>query len=212
MAKTIIGVFSSRDDAEDALYELESRGYNPKDVSIVMKDTAESKKLAEDTGATVAENPVSGATTGGLVGALAGLLVGTGVTPGFGALFIGGPLAGGLLGVLTGLGISKEEAEVYEERIREGGILVAVPAANRRVDEVIDVLEESGADQIRAIDQTGADREDTEATYDQDGTYTRPDYFSDPSYYNQIGSKGGQTTEEKVPRLRRRRRVPRRTM
>lgn len=217
MGKTVLGIFIDREDAEDALYELEFEGYNPKDISIVMKNTAQGKQLAEDTKATVTGNAAAGATTGGIIGALAGLLVATGIVPGLGALLIGGPLAaalgltgaaattisgaatgalaGGLLGILTGLGISKEEAEVYEERIKEGGILIAVPAASDRVDEVMDILEDNGADQIRAIEQV-RDRLETRKTAraDADAPYTRSGYYNDPTY-NPVGAKGGQVSE-----------------
>ena len=128
MDKTIIGVFAEPHDAEEAISELESRHYNPKDISIIMKERDENKKVAEKTGANVGAGTVSGAATGGVIGALAGLLVAAGVATGIGALFIGGPLvaamglsgaaataasgaatgalAGGIIGALGGLGVS----------------------------------------------------------------------------------------------------------
>lgn len=174
MARLVLGVFLSRMDAEDAINELEVEGYNPKDISIVMKNT-EGEEVAEDgTGKDLTSGAVSGATTGGVLGALAGLLVGAGVLPGIGALLIGGPLAaalgitgaaattlsgaltgalaGGLLGVLSKLGLSREDAYVYEDRIKEGGILIAVPARKGNEDEVRDILEDYGADQVRMVE------------------------------------------------------------
>ena len=141
----VLGLFDDRNQAEAAIAELQNRGYSPKDLSIVMKDTDEAQAVADDTGANVAEGATSGAVTGGAVGAIAGLLVGVGAmaVPGIGALLIGGPLAaalgltgaaattasgaltgalaGGLIGALVGLGVPEDSARVYEERVKEGG-------------------------------------------------------------------------------------------
>lgn len=208
MTKTILGIFTAKDDAQDALYHLEKAGYNPKDISIIMKDSIQTQKFVDNTGTNVAQNAATGATTGGVIGAFAGLLIATGVIPGLGVLLIGGPLAtilgltgaaattisgaatgalaGGLIGVLASMGIPKEEAEVYEERIKEGGILIAVPTYSQEVEEVMDILEQNGADQIRAINV--------------DEPYEHPEYI--PSSYDKspyMGMKGG-TVKRKTGR------------
>lgn len=171
----ILGVFGDSDNAAKAITDLERQGYDPKDLSIVMKDHAEAKQVAEATGATVAEGAASGATTGGVIGALAGLLVGIGAItiPGVGALLIGGPLAaalgltgaaattvsgattgalaGGLIGALTGLGVSDTDARAYEESIRSGGVLVAIPAEHGESADAMSILDKYGAQQVRTI-------------------------------------------------------------
>lgn len=176
--KMLLGVFSDRDDAEDAIEELKSAGFNPKDISIVARDTAVTNDVAESTGANVASGAVSGATTGGVVGALAGLLVGIGAiaVPGIGALFVAGPIAtalgltgaaastvsgavtgavaGGLVGGLVGLGVPEEEARVYENQVRSGAILLAVPTRSDEDDEAESILEDNGAEKIRAVSMT----------------------------------------------------------
>ncbi len=172
MANVVIGVFSNRQMAEDAVMELEGRGYNPKDMSIIMKDMSETKR---DTGAgDIVGGTVAGAATGIILGSLAGL-VASFVIPGLGALFIGGPLAeslgltgaaattasgaatgavaGGIIGALTEVfGLTSEEARVYEDRIRAGGILIAVPAGSNDVREVKDIMMDSNADNIRTVE------------------------------------------------------------
>ncbi len=175
MAKMILGVFGDSDHASQAISDLEKLGYDPKDVSIVMKDHAEARRVSDATGATVVEGATSGATTGGIIGALAGLLVGVGAItiPGIGAVLIGGPiaaalglsgaaattvsgaatgaLAGGLIGALTGLGVSDTDAHHYEESIRSGGVLVAIPAEQGDADDALSVLDRHGAQQVRTI-------------------------------------------------------------
>lgn len=175
MAQLVLGVFAERENAEDAINSLKGSGFKAEDISIVMKDTGESHELAHDTGASVAEGAVSGATTGGVLGGLAGLLIGIGAItiPGIGAVLIGGPLAvalgltgaaattasgavtgalaGGLVGALVGLGVPEDEAKVYEESIRGGAILVAVPTTTENDNEARRILEDNNADQIRTV-------------------------------------------------------------
>jgi uncharacterized protein YcfJ len=171
-----IGIFSNRIKAEEAILALEKAGFNPKEISFVMKDIDEAQAVSENTGASIAGGAASGATTGGVVGGLAGLLIGLGTItiPGIGALFITGPitaalgltgaaattisgavtgaLAGGLVGALVGLGVPQETAEVYEDRVNTGGVLLAVPAklADSRIDSR-SIMEKYGADQIRSV-------------------------------------------------------------
>jgi hypothetical protein len=175
LQKTVIGVFSDSDDAEDAIETLRDEDYNPKDISIVMQNAREGEVIANNTGASVADGAATGATTGAVLGGIAGLLIGIGAIaiPGIGAILIGGPLAaalglsgaaattvsgaatgalaGGLLGALMGLGVPEEDARVYENRVKAGGILVAVPARPGEEGDVESVLEENGADTIRTL-------------------------------------------------------------
>ena len=119
---------------------------------------------------------VSGATTGGMIGGIAGLLVGIGAItiPGLGAILIGGPLAaalgltgaaattvtgaltgalaGGLVGGLVGLGVPEEDARVYEDRVKSGAILVAVPLRDANEESVRGILEDNGAERVRSFD------------------------------------------------------------
>lgn len=172
MTHTILGIFAERTDAEEAINHLEKDGYNPKNISIVMKDSGEQTQLENNTGANVAGGALSGATTGAVVGGIAGLLAGT-VMPVLGGLLIAGPIgaaigltgaaattvsgaatgavAGGLLGALLGLGVPEETAQVYETRVNEGGILIAIPAEEGRVEEVKDILEEYDAEDVQVV-------------------------------------------------------------
>lgn len=177
--KTIIGVFQDRFDAESAIDELEEAGFNPKDVSVVVKEGMTIDKDSGFKGGSVAEGAVSGAATGGVLGGLTGLLVGIGALaiPGIGGFLLGGPiaaalgltgaaattisgaatgaLAGGVVGGLIGLGIPEDEARMYEQRIREGAVLLAVPTnTNSGEAEVRRVFDEYDADQVRTIQQT----------------------------------------------------------
>ena len=61
MARLVLGVFLNRPDAEDAINELEVEGYNPKDISIVMRNQEGDVINQDGTGGDVASGAVSGA-------------------------------------------------------------------------------------------------------------------------------------------------------
>lgn len=172
MSKMIFGVFTEKVNAENAINELEHDGFDPKNISIVMKDDQDAQVIKNNTGANVTE----GATTGAVIGGLAGVLIGIGAIaiPGIGALLVAGPLvaalgltgaaastiagattgalAGGLIGALVKLGIPEEDAKVYEESVKSGAILVAVPEMDGKYKEVSSILTEQGAQQVKTID------------------------------------------------------------
>ena len=172
----VFGVFSERTNAESAINELEAEGFNPKDISIVMQNKEDAELIHNSTGASVVDSAATGAATGAAIGGLAGLLVGIGAIaiPGVGALLIGGPLAaalglsgaaaatvsgaatgalaGGFIGALVGLGVPEEDARIYEERIKSGAILVAVPAFSNEHREASAILREHGAEQVKTVE------------------------------------------------------------
>lgn len=173
--KTVLGVLYDPDEAQGTIADLEIRGYDPRDVSIIMRDQQRASKISGDTGATVAGGAVSGAATGAIIGGLAGLL-GAFIIPGLGAFLIGGPIAaafgltgaaastvsgvatgavaGGLIGALTGLGLTKDEAAIYEKRVKDGGVLLIVPAFENDEEEVMRILSNHGADNVRVTSRT----------------------------------------------------------
>lgn len=175
--KTVLGIYNNRPSAETAVDKLDQLGFNVEEISLLMKDSRDSDQVVKTRGDHVAEGAATGAATGGAIGGFAGLILGAGLVaiPGIGALLIGGPiaaalgmtgvaatavsaaatgaLAGGVVGGLAGLGVPEETARLYESRIQEGGVLLAVPT-DTTVDktEVMRVLKETGADQITNID------------------------------------------------------------
>lgn len=226
MTYTVLGIFSDRDNAEEAIHDLETAGYNPKNLSIVMKDQTKARSFTINTGADVVGGAVSGATAGIIAGGIAGLLIGVGAIaiPGLGGLLIGGPLtaalgltgaaattisgaatgglAGGLIGALMSLGLPREDATYYEQGIKNGGILIAVPAFENQEDVAKEVLERNGADQIRAI-ATPTMEVTEEETQEE---YVSPRYssaYGQPAYaYAPSGRKGGKTSRKQKTQRR----------
>lgn len=171
---TILGIYQSRNDVDKAISELNKINVQTKNISVMARDTVVSND--SDKVDDVVGGAASGAGTGAVVGGLAGLLVGIGAitVPGIGALLIGGPLAaalgltgaaaatasgaatgavaGGIIGSLVGLGFSKEDAEIYENRIKEGAIILAAKSDDATGEnDIREIFEMTGADQIRSI-------------------------------------------------------------
>jgi uncharacterized membrane protein len=201
MARTVLGVFTDQASAESAINALQDLDYNPRDVSIVLQDRTTAENISDNTGASdVAGGAAAGITTGAVIGGLAGLVAAF-TLPGLGALFIGGPLAtalgltgaaattasgavtgavaGGLLGALTGLGVPEDDARYYESRVAEGAILVLVPARAGEEQEVVSVLEDMGASDIKTFGKARRD-------------YAMDDYG--PAYY----AKGGRSRRRRT--------------
>jgi uncharacterized membrane protein len=169
----VLALFPNRADADRAVGRLQEMGFNPKDISVIVKGS--DGETVTTTGSKVAEGTVTGATTGGIAGALAGLLAGVGAItiPGLGAILIGGPiaaalgltgaaatavsatvtgvLAGGLLGALVNLGVPEAEAKVYEEKLKAGSVLLAVPVTMDQEAQVLDIMRGNNVTQVNTI-------------------------------------------------------------
>src|SRR5689334_35682 len=153
---TVSGIFQNREDAEQAYNSLVNRGYDPKDIILLMSDKTHKthfKDRDKDTalGNKAAEKAGVGSAIGGTAGAVIGAIAAIGTTvalPGLGLVIAGpiiagltgagaGSLAGGLIGGLIGAGIPKEHAAVYEESIKKGGIVVGVVPKSEQDREAI---------------------------------------------------------------------------
>lgn len=175
--KTIIGVFSDRDDAENAVQDLRDMNMKDTDISYVSANAHgdlqahDAADKATDIAGDTATGATSGAVTGGVIGAIAGLAVANGILPGLGTLFVAGPLAtalgftgaaattaagamtgaaaGGLVGALGGLGVSASDATNYESRVKGGDILVTAKVDDYDEDEVQEAFDKHNADDVK---------------------------------------------------------------
>jgi hypothetical protein len=156
MAKVIVGLFSDRVSAEHALVDLRASGFDTQRMGIVMRDPNE----ARETGASQGVTSTAGAVTGGVIGGTLGAILaatGTLVIPGIGPFISGGILAtalaggaaGWLVGGLVGLGLSHEEAQYYQGRVEQGGVLISVDPQGRD-EEARQILLKNGAENLDA--------------------------------------------------------------
>ncbi len=165
MANVIAGLFDSVTDANNFLADIESRGYTADEVSIITQEDA--VQIEND----ATEGVADAAATGGVIGGVLGLLAGVGALtlPGIGALFVSGPiatalglsgivgttatgavtgaLAGGIIGALKELGVDEATAQMYQERIEEGAVMIAVNAKNDGND-IEQLMDENNAEHV----------------------------------------------------------------
>ena len=143
-ARLLTALFRSREGAEAAYRSLKDRGYDDKDINVLMSDATREQHYMNGVETEIGNKALEGAGTGGAIGGLIGAVIGgiaaigTNVLlPGLG-LVVAGPIAaalvgagaggatGGLVGALIGWGIPEERAKYYEEGIRDGGTVVGV--------------------------------------------------------------------------------------
>ena len=154
--RLMTGMFRDRESAERAYECVTSRGYTDKDVSLLMSDDTRTRCFPRDAvtktelGTKAAEGAGIGAATGAGLGALLIGLAATGIAIPLVPIIAMGPLAaalagggaggavGALIGAMVGYGIPEERAKVYEQGIKEGGIVFGVTP---RSDEDADYIE-----------------------------------------------------------------------
>lgn len=146
----LTGSFRDRASAENAYNSLTSRGYTRDDINLMMSDDTRKRYFSDDNDTGLGTKAMEGAGTGGAIGGTVGAIlaaltaVGTSIAiPGLG-LVVAGPIAaalagagaggltGGLIGAMIGAGIPEDRAKLYDEDIRNGGIVMGV---NPRNDE-----------------------------------------------------------------------------
>ena len=123
--KAVFGLYSRRQQVENAVDELKAQGFRNTDVSVLFSENVGTKDFAHEKGTKAPEGLATGATSGAVVGGALGWLAGIGaiVIPGIGPLIAAGPVIGALTGVgvggtvggvaggLIGLGIPEYEAK-----------------------------------------------------------------------------------------------------
>lgn len=146
--ETAIGVFASRDRAEDAVRELLQRGVPEPSLVFLTRSESEAKTVGKQLGA------FAGGFAGGAAGMTAGVAAATLLLPGIGAVFALGfgaaallGLAGAGAGATTGAAIahesgapqpttdakSAEDADFFREVLKEGRSLVVVRTESKDI-------------------------------------------------------------------------------
>lgn len=162
------GVFSSRQEAEQALNELKASGFSMDKVSILARDVQQGEELGGvELTPRIGNKDVGSAT--GVVGevatdsALGAVLVGLGslAIPGVGPVIAAGSVAvalaatvastgieaaaiGGLVRALADLGIPEEQARVYSDRLHQGDYLVAVDGTKDEISRAESMFSDRG--------------------------------------------------------------------
>lgn len=162
--KVVFGLFETRAALENCVSNLQTEGFRPEDVSILMPDKGDLKTFAYEKETKAPEGATIGGGAGAVIGGALGWLVGVGAvaaTPALGPLVAAGPIMsalaglglggalGGIAGALVGMGIPEFEAKRYEKAISGGGFLLSVHVDdNDWKEKAENILESSGAKDI----------------------------------------------------------------
>src|ERR1700687_4867069 len=159
----VFGIYKSGAQAERAVDRILAAGVSQNDISVLLPDTQSSKEFAHEKNTKAPEGTTTGVTTGGVVGGTLGLLAGIGALalPGVGPFIAAGPImaslaglgvggaVGGFVGALVGMGIPEFEAKLYDLRVKDGGVLVAVHCeSSEGISKARDVLKAVGAEEV----------------------------------------------------------------
>jgi len=170
--QSVIGVYNTMSEAEEAVRMLDKGNFPIKQVSIVAQDMKSEKEVHGYV--TTGDVAKSSAGTGAWVGGIFGLLVGAAFiwVPGFGPLLVAGSFAamllgsmegviagaagGGLLGALVGWGVSKQHILKYEEHLKGGKYLLMAHGSADEVTRAHNILQGTGAVEVTHHVEAGA--------------------------------------------------------
>lgn len=181
----VYGIYPSRQMVENGVEKLKSAGFRNEDISVLFPESGGTKEFAIAKETKAPEGAAAGAGSGAIIGGTLGWLAGIGMLaiPGVGPFIAAGPimaalagvgaggLVGGISGALIGMGIPEYEANRYEGRIKEGGILLSIHADdNIWKNRGKDILKSTGAEDIGSKGESHADYD----VSDRPGTNTPP--------------------------------------
>jgi uncharacterized membrane protein len=142
--------FDSRVQAEQCIVELRRTGVPDDAISIIARnegevvtthpDGSDATRHADNAGSGAVKGVLAGGAVGALFGLAAFMIPGVGpiITAGALASTLGlaggaaasgaivGAAAGGLAGLMMNYGVSREDAQAYEQRLNRGGVVVMV--------------------------------------------------------------------------------------
>ncbi len=161
---SVVAVFESHNQAEEAIRELQKDGFDMKKLSIVGKDyhTEEHVVGYYTTGDRMLYWGKQGAFWGGLWGGLWGILgVAFFWVPGIGQLILAGPIVMWIVGALEGaavtggltalgaglysIGIPQNSVMQYETEVKNGQLLLVAHGTSAEVERARDILSQTQA-------------------------------------------------------------------
>lgn len=169
---SVYGIYKSRTGMNEALHQIRMAGFRPEDISVLLPETLGTKDMGIENATKSPEGVAVGGTAGAVAGGVLGWVVGIGALaiPGLGPLIAAGPLMailagmgagatlGGVAGGLVGIGIPEYEAQRYEGRVRNGGILVSIHCDNSEwATRAATIFETAGAEDISKSGEESAD-------------------------------------------------------
>jgi len=226
--ETTVGIFSQRQDAENAVKQLRALGLTPKHLSILTPEASEQEIHTVPT--TETEQPGMGNALGGVIGGGTGLFLGGAagsaaaslLVPGVGpiiAIGLASAALSGLVGAAIGAtaggavedsldtGLPHDELFVYEDALRQGRTVVLVLSENKEQEETVrNVLIHTRAESLDAAREQWwiGLRDAEEAAYNApDGEFSRIESTYRAGFQAALQSPGrGRSYEEAREYLR----------
>ncbi len=218
--KTVVGIFNSVQEAENAVSELERAGIPRGDISLVAhKHAIGYKSDTETTDKT--SDVVADAGIGAAIGGVGGLLLsaaGALTIPVIGPILAAGPIAaaltgagvgaaaGGLIGALTESGIPEGEAKHYAEGVRRGDVLVTVKTDAINAERARDILDANGSvdvnDRVSSWQNRGWKGYDPNAAPYNENEFTEERRLYGGSYPSSPAYRSGSTINRAEDRMR----------
>lgn len=154
--KVLLALFKNPYEAENAYNELLNKGYKQEDITLIMSNKTHETHFTENYKVKnkVVTKSFQGISAGGAIGGAAGVIaaalvtIGATAVPGLGITIVGslatifagigaGVATGSLVGALIGAGISDEDANKYEQGIKEGAIIIGIiPPTTQEYEEL----------------------------------------------------------------------------
>lgn len=197
MSTAVFCIAHTETIANKIVDRLKARGFSDNDISVLFPDTSSTRDFAHEKNTKSPEGAVIGAGSGGVVGGTLGLLAGIGLLaiPGIGPFIAAGPIvaslsgaavgaaAGGITGALIGMGIPELEAKQYEDKVKNGNILISAHSDDSDdVDAAKEIFESENASDISTGSVSSApESDDTQDSDRSQRPKAKPDYLmTDP--------------------------------
>jgi hypothetical protein len=154
--ESVVAVFGSRVEAQEAIAELEKHGWDERHASLITRDedvdadSAQRMRQGDRMESTAAAGAAAGATIGLLAGATLLVIPGLGPLVAAGAVASGltGGIVGGLVGAMSGWGVAPTHARRYEGDLVAGKTLVVLIDDPARLAEGRAVLLATPAERV----------------------------------------------------------------
>ena len=171
MSQAVICIVGTELEAGQVVDSLKAAGFTSADVSALLPDKNATKDMGHEKHSKAPEGTSVGASTGAVLGGTLGWLAGIGALaiPGMGPFIAAGPImallsgaaiggsVGGVSGGLIGLGIPEIEAKQYENKLRDGNILLSVHTENGdEAKKAEEIFKAAGARDIHRVHEAKA--------------------------------------------------------
>jgi hypothetical protein len=160
----VVATYKSHDDAAAALTTLQQSGFDMNKLSIVGSEYLKEEHVV---GYYNTDDRMKfWGKMGSLWGGIWGMIIGTGIfmIPGFGPLFVGGPLVGMIVGALEGgvvvgslsvlgaglysLGIHKDSIAQYETALKTGKFIVIIHSSAEETDQAREIIKRTNPESL----------------------------------------------------------------